>query len=411
MLETLLINILFLIFPILIFVIFFDNRRHFYNQTFLILFSTISMILCMIYPIKLEIGFIFDLRYIPFIIVALYGGYKKVIPLFIVLNMYRFFLGGDGIWQSFLFSTVILSVIPFFHRRFLKADTKKRLYMAVSAALFTMILYLTTLSTFFEELTREYWTLATYSLIAHVMIISLNVLMIEKVIANINNRESFLHTERLHVMSELSASVSHEIRNPLTVTNGFLQLLKESKTISADEKVFIDYSLLELERAEKIVSDFLSYGKPQSENMVNSNLKEDMEYVLNILGPYANMNQVNFDFLFSNTLTKKYDQNQIQQSMINVIKNGIESMKETGGTLLITVTEEQRAIVIQIQDHGVGMTSDEILELGKPYYSTKTEGTGLGMLMVYGTISKLKGKIEVVSEKHKGTTFIITLPV
>ena len=187
MLETLLINILFLIFPILIFVIFFDNLLHFYNQTFLVLFSTISMILCMIYPIKLEIGFIFDLRYIPFIIVALYGGYKKVIPLFIVLNMYRFFLGGDGIWQSFLFSTVILSVIPFFHRRFLKADTKKRLYMAVSAALFTMILYLTTLSTFFEELTREYWTLATYSLITHVMIISLNVLMIEKVIFTRND--------------------------------------------------------------------------------------------------------------------------------------------------------------------------------------------------------------------------------
>lgn len=411
MLESILINILFLIFPILIFVIFFDSRRHFYNQTFLVLFSTISMILCMIYPIKLEIGFIFDLRYIPFINVALYGGYKKVIPLFVVLNLYRFVIGGDGIWQSFLFSTAILLVIPFFHRRFLKANTKKRLYIAVSAALFTMILYLTTLSTFFEELTREYWTLATYSLITHVIIISLNVLMIEKVISNINNRESFLHTERLHVMSELSASVSHEIRNPLTVTNGFLQLLKESKTISADEKVFIDYSLLELERAEKIVSDFLSYGKPQSENMVNSNLKEDMEYVLNILGPYANMNQVNFDFRFSNTLTKKYDQNQIQQSMINVIKNGIESMKETGGTLLITVTEEHRAIVIQIQDHGVGMTSDEILELGKPYYSTKTEGTGLGMLMVYGTISKLKGKIEVVSEKHKGTTFIITLPV
>jgi two-component system sporulation sensor kinase B len=198
----------------------------------------------MIYPIKLEIGFIFDLRYIPFIIVALYGGYQKVIPLFMVLNLYRFVIGGDGIWQSFLFSTAILLVIPFFHRRFLKANTKKRLYMAVSAALFTMILYLTTLSTFFEELTREYWTLATYSLITHVIIISLNVLMIEKVISNINNRESFLHTERLHVMSELSASVSHEIRNPLTVTNGFLQLLKESKRSQLTKKclLIIPYS-------------------------------------------------------------------------------------------------------------------------------------------------------------------------
>lgn len=82
MLETLLLNILFLIFPLLLFVIFFDNRKHFYNIVFLIAFAMISMILCMVYPIHLDIGFIFDLRYIPFIIVALYGGYWKVLPLF-----------------------------------------------------------------------------------------------------------------------------------------------------------------------------------------------------------------------------------------------------------------------------------------------------------------------------------------
>jgi two-component system sporulation sensor kinase B len=215
----------------------------------------------------------------------------------------------------------------------------------------------------------------------------------------------------MHVMSELSASVSHEIRNPLTVTNGFLQLLKDSKTISPDEKIYIDYSLKELERAEKIVSDFLAYGKPQSENMVYSNLKEEVVYVKNILTSYAKMNQVEIDCHFTNTLETKYDKNQMQQCLINLFKNAIEAMKDMGGTLYIDVSEQEDNIVFLIRDEGIGMTNEEILQLGKPYYSTKKEGTGLGMLMVYGAISKLKGTIDVDSNKGQGTTFTITIPV
>jgi two-component system sporulation sensor kinase B len=369
------------------------------------------MILCMVYPIHLEIGFIFDLRYIPFIIVALYGGYKNVLPLFIILNVYRFIIGGDGVIQSMLFSTTIFLIIPILNAKFLKYNSQKRLIIGVAAALFTMGLYLLTLSTFFDELTTEFWQLAFYSITTHVFVIILNMLMIEKVISNIKSRESFLHIERMHVMSELSASVSHEIRNPLTVTNGFLQLLKDSKTISPDEKIYIDYSLKELERAEKIVSDFLAYGKPQSENMVYSNLKEEVVYVKNILTSYAKMNQVEIDCHFTNTLETKYDKNQMQQCLINLFKNAIEAMKDRGGKLYIDVSEQEDNIVFLIRDEGIGMTNEEILQLGKPYYSTKKEGTGLGLLMVYGTISKLKGTIDVDSNKGQGTTFTITIPV
>ena len=411
MLETLLLNILFLIFPVILFVIFFENRRKTYNHAVLIFFSSVSMILCMVYPIQLEIGFIFDLRYIPFILVALYGGYKNVLPLFMILNVYRFMIGGDGVIQSLLFSITIFLIIPFLNAKFLKQNTQKRLVIGVASALFTMGFYLTTLSTFFDELTHQFWELAFYSLTTHVVVLILIMLMIEKVISNIKNRESFLHIERMHVMSELSASVSHEIRNPLTVTNGFLQLLKSSKTISLDEKVYIDYSLKELERAEKIVSDFLAYGKPQSENMVYSNLKEEVVYVKNILTPYANMSHVKIDCQFTNTLNTKYDKNQMQQCLINLFKNAIEAMKDIGGILYIDVSDEDDNMVILIKDEGIGMTKDEILQLGKPYYSTKKEGTGLGMLMVYGTISKLKGTIEVDSNKGQGTTFTITIPV
>lgn len=364
----------------------------------------------MTYPITLEVGFIFDLRFIPFILIALFGGYKMAFPLYLILNIYRFIIGGNGIIQSLLFSTVIFLLVSMFHKWFIKQKPRKRIMYATFFSFFTMVLYLSSLSLQIE-LNREFWVLTGNALITHIVVMLIIMIFIERIIRNIKTRERFIHTEKLNVMSELSASVAHEIRNPLTVTNGFLQLLSQSKTITPTERKYVEYGLQELERAEEIVSDFLAYAKPQSENMVYSNFRNEIEYGKNVIIPYANMHKVDVQCTFHNTLYKKYDKNQVQQCFINLYKNGIEAMKETGGTLYIDVSEQKNKIMIKIRDTGVGMTKDEIAQLGKPYYSTKKEGTGLGMLMVYSTIHKMKGKIEVESEKGKGTTFFISIPV
>lgn len=411
LLESLLLNSLFLLFPVLIFLIFFENRLHTYNNYIFVLLSSISMILCMAFPIKLAIGFIVDLRYIPFLIAALYGGYKYSFPLYVILNGYRFLLGREGTIQSFIFSTVIFILVPLLSKMFCKQGTKKRVSSAVIVSFLTITLYLVSLAMILPVLNKEYWTLAVNTLTMYAAIMFFIMILIEQIIANKKTRESFLQSERFNVMSHLSASVSHEIRNPLTVTKGFLQLLKESETIAEKDKRYVDYSLLELTRAEKIVSDFLALAKPQSENMIFSNLKDEAEYVKNIITPYANMHQVDIQFHFNNSLNFTYDINQLQQCLINLYKNGIEAMRGKGGILKIDIFEQKKDIVIKIKDTGVGMTKEEVSQLGKPYYSTKEKGTGLGMLMVYSAINKVNGKIEVKSEEGNGTTFLISIPV
>ncbi|WML54720.1 HAMP domain-containing sensor histidine kinase [Neobacillus sp. PS3-12] len=410
MLESLLINFLFLLIPVVIFLIFFENRPTKINKYISILLPAVTMVLCMHFPIKLKMGYIFDLRYIPFIIVALFGGYKYSFSLYAVLNIYRFMIGGEGTIQSFIFSTVIFILAGLPHKSFMKQSPKNRIITATSAAFITMVLYLSSMVFFLPALNREYWTLTINALTTYVVFMLIIMILVEQIIRNKKTRESYLHSEKLHIISELSASVSHEIRNPLTVTSGFLQLLKQSKTVSEEDKRYIDFSLSEVRRAEKIVNDFLAFAKPQSENMIESNLKDEAEYVKDIITPYANMHHVTIDFHFQNSLHFKYDKNQIQQCLINLYKNGIEAMKGKGGTLSIHVTEQKKHIVVMIKDEGVGMTSEEISRLGSPYYSTKKEGTGLGMLMVYSTVHKINGKIEVVSEKGKGTTFTIRIP-
>ena len=145
--------------------------------------------------------------------------------------------------------------------------------------------------------------------------------------------------------------------------------------------------------------------------MVYSNLKEEVDYAKNIFLPYAHMHQVDIQLTFNNSRNKKYDKNQMQQCLINLYKNGIESMEEDGGILYVDVSEQKNLIMIKIKDTGIGMTDEEASRLGKPYYSTKKQGTGLGMLMVYSTIHKHRGHIDVDSKKGKGTSFTITIPV
>lgn len=409
--ETLLLNFLFLLTPVLIFLIFFENSDLSYNKRILVLLSALTMSLCIAKPFKLESGFIYDLRYIPFIIVALFGGYKNVLPLYVILNIYRFYIGGAGTFRSFLFATTILMLVPLYSKKFLKLDSKGRIISATVISFLTMGYYIITLSFAQVTIDRQFWILTLNALTTHVGVMSIIMVLHEKIITNIKNRERILQSDRLNVVSELAASVSHEIRNPLTVTSGFLQLLNKSENISHKEKGYVELSLQELQRAEKIVSDYLSFAKPQSHNMVYSNMKAESEYTKNIIMPYATMHKVEIQYDFNNSLNKYYDRNQIQQCLINLYKNGIEAMREKGGgTLFINISEKKKNIIISIRDTGIGMSSEEISRLGKPYYSTKEEGTGLGMLMVYSTLNKVKGTISIDSEKDKGTTFLITIP-
>lgn len=406
--ETLLLNFLFLLLPVIVFVIF-ENSVKFINKPIMAIISALSMILCMSYPIHIQSGFIFDLRYIPFIFVSLYGGYKYGFLLLIVLNAYRFVIGGEGFVESLLFSICIWILLSFGKSDSFQSKARNRIAYAVFMAFITMLLYLSALSMMID-INGEFCILLINALLTHVIMTMIITLLIEKIYANIQSREAVVHSERLQLISELAASVAHEIRNPLTVTNGFLQLLSQSD-IPPTQKSYVDYSLLELKRAESIINDFLAFSKPQCEHTEKSDLKIETEYAKNILLPYANMHKVEIKLSYQNSLSKELDTNQMQQCLINLYKNGIEAMKESGGVLSIDVCEHKNNIILKIKDTGTGMNHDEISLLGKPYYSTKKEGTGLGMLMVYSTINKLGGNIEVDSKKGMGTTFTITIPV
>lgn len=409
LLSTLLINFLFLVFPFVIYFVFFENKNiRRLNLIFTILASA-TMILCMLFPIHLQNGFIVDLRYIPFIIVGLYFGFKNVLLLYAVLNICRTLIGGAGTIQSILYSTMVLVLVSLCHKKFKSLKAKSRIVFGSVVALSIIFIYLFTIL-FQVPKDKEFWLLAINTTTTYFIMMLIIISLIERILSNLRAREKMVQSEKFHVISELSASVAHEIRNPLTTTSGFLQLLSESKSISDNEKGYIDYSLQELQRAEKIVNDFLTFSKPQQNSMEETNLIEDIKYAINVLMPYANMYNVKMKVSFHNTLYRQFNRSEMQQCFINLFKNGIEAMSEKGGILHIEISEQKKKILVKISDSGIGMDENEILSVGKPYYSTKQEGTGLGMVIVYNAIHNVGGTIKVESAKGKGTTFIIVIP-
>ena len=190
---------------------------------------------------------------------------------------------------------------------------------------------------------------------------------------------------------------------------GFLQLLDEPD-LPNKKKEYIKISIEELDRANEIINDFLSLGKPSINNKERIDVGNQLQRVVNILQSYALTHNVEMKTDILDYCWIYANPQKLNQSLINILKNAIESMPN-GGMVWITCTStEDGYIKVTIRDQGIGMTKKQLDRLGSPYYSLKESGTGLGMMVSYQIIRSFQGKIKVISEKDRGTEFIILLP-
>ena len=146
--------------------------------------------------------------------------------------------------------------------------------------------------------------------------------------------QNLIKSEKLQMVSHLAASISHEVRNPLTVTRGFIQLLYED--ISSEKKrEYVSIALQELDRATDIISDYLTFAKPTVEKSEKININEEIQQAINVICPLSTMNGVEIEQaiydLEQNQFLTIGERKKFQQCLINIMKNGIESMKSKGG--------------------------------------------------------------------------------
>lgn len=214
-------------------------------------------------------------------------------------------------------------------------------------------------------------------------------------------------SEKMEIISELAASVAHEVRNPLQVTRGFLQILGERS--GRKEKEYMQMAMDELDRASVIITDFLTFAKPGEDKVEVFEVNSQLRHVTGILVPLANLQGGTIKLKLQGDLQVMGSSAKFKQAFINLIKNSIESLEQDG---LITVTAWKSGdyIIISVEDNGEGMKGSELARLGEPYYSNKTKGTGLGLMVTFRIIEAMNGTINFQSKKGEGTEVIVKLP-
>ncbi len=219
--------------------------------------------------------------------------------------------------------------------------------------------------------------------------------------------ECYSRSEKLSVVGQLAAGVAHEIRNPLTTLKGFVQFFRSS----LGEK-YTQIMLSELERINLIVSEFLVLAKPQGNSFKTNDLKRVIADVVCLFEAQANLKNVQMKTCYpEGPLLVECEANQLKQVFINLFKNAMEAMP-SGGKLTIELAEtEGQQVSVVVADEGVGIPESHIPRLGEPFFTTKEEGTGLGLVISYKIVENHGGQLMIHSQPHQGTSVVVLFPL
>jgi signal transduction histidine kinase len=209
--------------------------------------------------------------------------------------------------------------------------------------------------------------------------------------------------------------VAHEIRNPLNAISMASQRLKRDFIPTDPEKV-TDFQTMtgvirdEIRRLNGIIEEFLSFSKSRRLELREYPIATVLQKILNLIQEEAKVKGISVHVdLPNDKLVIPMDMDKLQQALLNIIKNAMESIEKEGEITIATSMDEKNMIKISVSDTGCGMTREEVEQIFNPEYTTKEKGLGLGLTLAHEMIRGHGGEIRVWSQKNKGTTFEILL--
>lgn len=214
--------------------------------------------------------------------------------------------------------------------------------------------------------------------------------------------------DRLNLAGQLAAGIGHEVRNPMTTVRGFLQLFTKKPEL---EKYSDQFRLVisELDRANEIITEFLTLARNRPVELSPVQLNNCINSMLPLLKADATISNKEIKLELQTLPILQLNEKEVRQLLLNLVRNGLESMTK-GGTLTISTKRCEQAVVLAIKDQGHGINPDAITKIGTPFFTTKTNGTGLGLAVCY-TIAEQHGATITFDTSEKGTTFFVTFTV
>ncbi len=209
---------------------------------------------------------------------------------------------------------------------------------------------------------------------------------------------------QLNTVGEMAASIGHEIRNPMTTVQGFLQIMSQNEQLK-EQQPYFDLMLEELSRANFIITEFLSFAK---DRLVNLQC-HDLNRILNVLAPLlvadATKEDKYISFSFGKISELLLDEKEIRQLILNLVRNALEAMS-AGGKVIIRTSQEDDGVLLSVQDEGEGIPPKIQEQLGTPFLTSKENGTGLGLAVCYSIVARHKANLSY-DTGPKGSNFMV----
>jgi PAS domain S-box-containing protein len=217
------------------------------------------------------------------------------------------------------------------------------------------------------------------------------------------------HVERLSLVGQMAAGITHEIRNPMAVVRGFLQLMREKSPPTLDH--YYRIVMEELDRANGIINDFLSLAQNRPVESEKCHLHDIIKELTPLLWADANLRGQTIEVKLDDSMPELLlNAKEIKQLILNLSRNAMEAMTEKGQLTIETRVTNQGG-VLMVSDTGPGIPSGQREKLFEPFFTTKAKGTGLGLALCLSIVERHGGKITVDSTEGQGTTFTVLFPL
>lgn len=214
--------------------------------------------------------------------------------------------------------------------------------------------------------------------------------------------------ERLTALGEMSAGIAHELRNPMAVISGYLNLLSKKSDPAGQQT--IQSIAKEINGMNRIIGDLLTFARPASLNRVKLNSKELIENCLeNVLQTTGGAIGVKIELQLEDS-EASLDEVLMRQALTNLVQNAVESMPG-GGTLTLKAMRIGDELTISVGDTGYGVDPENVKKIFLPFFTTKDTGVGMGLALTHKVVTAHGGRVEVKSRSGKGTTFMVVLPL
>ncbi|MBN1250850.1 MAG: hypothetical protein JXR51_01945 [Bacteroidales bacterium] len=225
------------------------------------------------------------------------------------------------------------------------------------------------------------------------------------------HKKELRNNKKLATIGEMAARLAHEIRNPITGIANAIEIIADEMH-EEQNKPILEEIKRQANRVNDAVSNLLIYSRSKALNLSENNINELIKSLVFFLENQNHQKEIIFQTKFDSSIPLfNFDHEKIENALLNLGLNAIQSITESGSITYITKYDPiKKKVIIKIEDTGIGISKEILPNIFKPFFTTKTEGTGLGLAIVKDIIEKHYGEIWVKKNIEKGSIFNISLP-